>query len=483
MIRGKAVLAGLLFPIVLAVAVYELVLHHHSITGERVQAVFRDANLLAPGDDVRIQGTNVGSVATMQLTNRGTVLVTLDVAKGTPVRADATASVRQADLLGDVYLDLDPGNALAPLRGSIPASRTFVATHVQDLFNTFTTPTRIALQTLIVELGTALDARGADLNRAVEELAPALGEVQRISDQLGSQDAQLGQLIDSAQALTAQLAPRSGDIKRLISGVNRTLQITAARTPELDRGLAALPATLVQARTTLAQLGATATAATPLASDLGAVAPPLATAVESVGPFVSDARPALTQLAPLLRLAAETLHGGRQGLSLLGGAVARLRSVTPPTVALVKVLDPVIAWGIEGIFGGLGGFAAEPGTGGRNYFRGELVLGCEMFGIPTHPGCLTEALQQAAGLPASALPAAAAGLAQEHVRGPVHASPTTTAPTPAQPPPSQSPTRPSGPVSKVVQQLNQLTGAVSGALSGSPPSKPLGQLLNYLLKP
>src|SRR5581483_11461288 len=120
--------------------------------------------------------------------------------------ADASPSVRDADLLGDVYLALDPGRAPAPLRGPIPPSRTFAATDVQDVFDTFDAPTRAALQTLIVELGTALDARGIDLNHAVEQLAPAVGAVDRISGQLSSQNAQLQRLIDSAQGLTAQLA-------------------------------------------------------------------------------------------------------------------------------------------------------------------------------------------------------------------------------------------------------------------------------------
>ena len=71
MIRGKGVIAGVLFPLILVAAVYTLLISHNGITGTRVQAEFKDARLLVPGDDVRIDGADVGSVVTMRLTDAG----------------------------------------------------------------------------------------------------------------------------------------------------------------------------------------------------------------------------------------------------------------------------------------------------------------------------------------------------------------------------------------------------------------------------
>ena len=473
MVRGKGVISGLLFPLILAAVVYALLLPHPSPGGTRVQAEFGDAGLLVPDDQVRIAGTTVGSVQSMRLTDHGTALVTFNVAAGIAVHADATASVREEDLLGDVYLDLGPGHSTEPLREPIPATHTFLATGLQDLFDTFNAPTRTALQTLIVELGTALDARGADLNQAVERLAPAVGAVDRISVQLGSQNAQLQQLIDSARGLTAQLAPRSADISRLIDGLDATLRLTSARTAALASGVEQLPGTLGAARATLTKLTATANALTPLAKRLDAVASPLGGAVDAIGPFTADARSALDQADPLLSLAAQTLGGARQSLPLLAGAVDQLHAIAPPVAGLSTLIGPkVLAMGIKGVFAGLGGLAADPGPEGRNYFRGELVLGCETFGVPTRPGCLAQALQQAAGLPvgvaAGTLPSARrprSGVPRSSVAKTPVASPAIRAPS--------LPTLPS-PASILQPVLAPIAKAVGG---------PVGKLLNYLIGP
>jgi len=277
-IRGKALLAGFVFPLMLVVVVYALFLRDGAPSGVVARAEFQDVDQLVAGHDVRVHGTKVGSVTGTSLSDHGTVLVTMSLFDGAPeLRADATASVRVADLLGDVSLVLEPGRARHSLRGAIPPAHTFVATHVQDVLNVFDRPTRTALQSLLVELGRALEARGVDVNGAVLNLSPLLREITRISGQLGDQDAELDRLLVSAHALTRQLAPRAADIERLIDGLDRALAVTTAHSRDLDSGLRGLPATLRQTRTTLGALGRTARAATPLANDLNQAAPQLAT--------------------------------------------------------------------------------------------------------------------------------------------------------------------------------------------------------------
>src|SRR4051812_38453208 len=274
MIRGKALLAGLTFPLLLLVVVYALFVRDSAPSGVVARAEFQGVDQLVPGHDVRIHGTKVGSVSDTSLTDHGTVLVTMSLYDGAPeVRSDATASVRVADLLGDVSVVLEPGHAPRPLHGPISTRHTFVATHVQDVLNVFDRPTRTALQSLLVELGRALEARGADVNHAVLGLSPLLREITRISSQLGDQRAELSRLLVSAHALTGQLAPRSADIERLIAGLDHPLPVPSAHSNALDSGLRGLPSTLRQTRTTLAALGRTARAATPLAADLHAAAP------------------------------------------------------------------------------------------------------------------------------------------------------------------------------------------------------------------
>lgn len=489
MIRGKAVIAAVLFPLLLVVTAYALLVSHHGISGRRVVAEFVNAGLLAPGNDVRIGGADVGTVATVKLTGHGTAQVTMDIDKRAAVHADATASVRPQDLLGSVYLALAPGRSSAPLRRAIPVGRTFVGTSAQDLFDTFDQPTRHALQALLVQVGTALDARGADLNQAVLHLAPVLSEVERVSGQVSSQDANLERLVVSTSALTGQLAPRTRDIERLISGLDATLRTTADRSARLDQALRLMPATLGQTKATLAELDAAARAATPLARQVQAVAPQLTTAVASIGPFAAAAGPALRRLDPVLTTAADALSAGHTGLPRFAAAVRELQAIAPPLVRLTKILDQptspgktLVNWTVQGIASGLGGLAAEPGANGHHFMRGTIVLGCEMFGVAVRPGCLADLLQNrvdrshqatAAPRPSRRGPAPAPVAAPS--AGGTH-SPT--------PPAIATVTKPLG---RPLQKLLDVLGG-DGRTQGSPapPSGPSGSdnaaaLLDYLL--
>jgi phospholipid/cholesterol/gamma-HCH transport system substrate-binding protein len=493
MIRGKGVLAGVIFAGMLVAVVYSLLIPKPSGGPTKIQAEFADAGLLTTGDDVVEYGAKVGTVASMRLSDRGTALVTFSLFSGvTRPRADATVSVRPQNLLGGEYLSLSPGHAARPLDGIVPASRTFVATQLNDLFNSFDRPTATALSLLLNELGRALDARGEDLNQAVLELAPTFDAADRIASQLGQQNAHLVDLISHAEALTAQVAPRTGDLDRLIVSLQRTLTTTALRANGLDRGLAELPKALGQTRRTLALLSSTATAARPLATRLGAAAPEIATAANRLTPFAADARPAIEQLRPLVRETATTLEAGRQSLPRLSSSLHVVANVAPQLRALAKVLDPLAQIAIEGIFAGLGGVAGEPGTQpgdnepGRNWFRGVGVLGCESFGVAIAPGCLTTVLKTLNVPPIG-------GLASDSTARHGPTSPTSHRITPLPAPrgtpvgggPSPRPALPSS--------LSQLTGGHTGMLGkllgntgtepgGGQPGAPSGSSLQPLLK-
>lgn len=418
MTRGKALAAGLLFPVLAAAVIFMLFFGRGGGDGRVVRIELQDAPLLAPGDDVRVHGTTVGSVDDMSLTDHGTVMVRLRLDQDGPtVRADATASVQATDLLGDVAIDLEPGHAARPLGVSIPVSRTFVATRVQDALDIFDTPTRVALQTVLVELGRTLQGRGVDLNQAVLQLAPALEATDRISTQLAGQDAGLGRLVSASHDLASQLAPRSAAVERLIANFHRTVDLTSRHAADIDRGLAGLPDVVGRTRRTLATLGGAAQAATPLARQLAAIAPPLTRAVVSVGDFARNAGPALARTRPLLREATRTLAPSTRSLLRLGHALTATRRATPGIASYARLMTPLLPYAVKGLLIALGGIAAEPGAAKpgsgqlsdephRNFFRVVAVLGCESFGYRIRPGCMADAMNAAVreGRPAGSAP-------------------------------------------------------------------------------
>lgn len=95
-------------------------------TGREFRTVFRSVAGLNPGDEVRYGGLLVGIVTNIDVAPRDPtkVLVQFRVRRTLPVRADTRASITQVGLLGQPYLQLEPGRRDSPLvadGGTIPS--------------------------------------------------------------------------------------------------------------------------------------------------------------------------------------------------------------------------------------------------------------------------------------------------------------------------------------------------------------------------
>lgn len=95
-----------------------------------VKATFEDVAGLDDESAVRIAGVRKGHVTDIKVRPDGTAEVTMKVDDDVPLHTNATAKVANLGLLGEKYIELDPGTQTAPvlpegnvtLRGSIPAS-------------------------------------------------------------------------------------------------------------------------------------------------------------------------------------------------------------------------------------------------------------------------------------------------------------------------------------------------------------------------
>lgn len=83
-----------------------------AIDGYEVQALFSRSDGLAEGAQVRMAGLPVGEVMTKNLTANFRSLVTLRLEEGVLVPEDTAAVIRTDGLLGDKYVELEPGGAL-----------------------------------------------------------------------------------------------------------------------------------------------------------------------------------------------------------------------------------------------------------------------------------------------------------------------------------------------------------------------------------
>jgi phospholipid/cholesterol/gamma-HCH transport system substrate-binding protein len=385
--------------------------------GYEVQAEFADAFPLLEGNAVRVSGAVAGEVKEIELTDRGTSIVTMRLHDGLPrPRADASASVRAEDLLGDNYLSLSLGSDRRELHGAISAARTNTAPRLDEVMTTFRPSVRAATRAMLGELGIALERRGVDLNRALVELRPALAAADGVMGELGSQNADLRTLIRDTERVTRQAAPRHDDLGRMLHAFAATLDEMSAHRDGIERALDAAPSTLIQARGTLARLTRTAEAATPLARSIGALAPDLGTSARLLGPFLADVTRASQALRPTARLARRFLVEGGPSFAALDGGLRSLGAAAPPLDDLMRPLVRSVPALVDAQFNaerngvgerpgeatGLGATAVERGNQlgdpfsdpDRYYNRARLLVTCQSFGLPIEPGCLDRFLER-----------------------------------------------------------------------------------------
>jgi ABC-type transporter Mla subunit MlaD len=398
-------LSGLLLAIVLLASVGGYAALHYGLLdqGPEYEAEFANAWPLVAGMDVRVSGAVAGSVRKVALTNRGTAEVTFQLQPSVPQpRADATVAIRQSDLLGDTDLSLSLGTSPQPLAGSIPISRSIQEPRLDDFLNIFHRPVRTAMKALIVELGTALENRGVDVNAAILKLRPGFTALGDVFTELQSQIGALRQVLTNSHALTSQLATRTYDLDQLIVGLDQTIGGVASRATQLDLGLAELPATLSRTRATLGQVRTFTSALRPLAQTVVAGAPGFGRAAGLIGPYARALSVATKVATPTVELSGDVLrHSAPAFRALHHVAFADLFN---PTGGLFSALAPVLSQLADGLFGtnhggGLGGIVL-PGNDAtapnidpaRDYLSAYLVISCELFGVKQGPGCLSQFL-------------------------------------------------------------------------------------------
>jgi phospholipid/cholesterol/gamma-HCH transport system substrate-binding protein len=377
--------------------------------GRTWTAKFSDARGLLSGNDVRDDGSIVGRVTSIGLARDGRALVRFQLFdRNAAPRADATAAIEPADLLGDNYMSLTPGSSKTHLRGPIPAARTVNAPRLDDLLDTFSPDVRDGLQTLFVEGGLALENRDGSLSQATVALRPALQAAGAVLTELNTQNGSLARLVPAAERVAAQLASRRADIGPLLSELAHTLNGTAAQSAALDQGLAGLPATLARVRTAAGQITAATNAATPLAETIEPAATSVGQVVAGLPALTTRIRTAAPEFDDTLTTARQALTDGAPALSKLATAFPVLRRQAPQVTTLLSELDAAAPGIAQGFLVDFPDQADESGTqpfdpfaeSTRAYWRGAAVLSCEAFGVPVAQGCLTRALANLNKVPA-----------------------------------------------------------------------------------
>jgi ABC-type transporter Mla subunit MlaD len=362
----------------------------------RVDALFYNAAHLIPGQLVKIAGAEVGSVEDVRLTGdrRARVQMKID-ARFAPFRTDARCRIRPQSLIGEKFVQCDPGSAQArELRGrdggapTVPLARNEVPVDLDLVFASLRMPYRQRLALIVNELGTGLAGRPRELNDAIRLANPALGETRRVLEILDSDRARLGRLIDASDQVIAELARRRGDVQDFIARAGQVGDAVASRRGDLDLALRRLPPMLGELEPAAADLASLSREARPVVADLREAAPGVRALAADLGPLNDAARPALVRLADMSGTGRRAVRAATPVAELLKPVTRGLRPVAVQARALLESMRE------RGVVEGLQGYAYFGALATARFDRYSHILPSYQIGLTCNlpakepaPGC------------------------------------------------------------------------------------------------
>jgi virulence factor Mce-like protein len=314
-----------------------------------VRAIFDNASTIVPGEDVKIAGVPVGVISDMDVTDEKQAAVTLriDDENFTPWKADASCTIGAQGLIGEKFVECEPGSTDAPALRRIregdgegerllPVENTSSPVDIDLINNIMRLPYRQRLSILLSELGTALAGRGEELNEVIHRANPALRETDEVLKILADQNRELAQLARNSDEVLGPLAREREAFADFVVQANTTGEASAERRDDLRRSIALLPDFLAELEPLMADLEGFADQGIPLLADLGDAAPALGRLIRAQGTLADSSRESFPSLGDALERGRPALIRSRplfQDLTRLG------RQLGPTSVDLDDLLQ------------------------------------------------------------------------------------------------------------------------------------------------
>jgi virulence factor Mce-like protein len=309
-----------------------------------IKITFDNAFGLTSGGDLKIGGVKAGKTTGFSVTNTlpPKAIVTAQITQPgfTSFRKDASCRIRPQSLIGEYYVDCQPGTAQQPLpNNTVPVTQT-QSTIPQDLLqDVMRRPYRERFRLIINELGTGLAGRPQDLNQVIHRADPALQQTSRVLKILGNQNKVIQNFIVNSDTVIGQLEARKKDVARWVVEAAKTSETTASRRQAFQAQWHKLPGFLAQLQPTMAKLGNLADQQTPLLADLQRSAPDLNTFFQRLGPFTQASRPAFKSLGQASLKGSKALSDSRREVDQLATLSAGAPQLAKPLRQFLQTLD------------------------------------------------------------------------------------------------------------------------------------------------
>lgn len=297
------------------------------------KAAFTDVGALRVGNEVRVNQHQVGRVAAIELRD-GRAVVTMRFDGNRPVYRNGSAEILSRSGLGQVYVDVRPGDPSAGTLAQgdvLPAGQTKDYTQLLDLITELDGETRQRAMSAVRQLGGGAAGHGRDLHALLASAPGMLTDLGDVSGALArGSGADFSSMLASLDRLSSRFEGRQQQITALVDQLGTTFDAFAIDGGQpLRDSLAAAPATQRTLR------GALSAMDRPLA-DTGAAMRALRSGSRSLGEATPDLRGVLRESADPLQKVDGFADSARPAVRGLTGVMADARPVVPK---LTKAVD------------------------------------------------------------------------------------------------------------------------------------------------
>jgi phospholipid/cholesterol/gamma-HCH transport system substrate-binding protein len=312
--------------------------------GYRFEVGFNNAFDLADQADVRIAGVSVGKVVSKSRSRYGNrTIATIQMTNQyAPIHRDATAILRTKTLLGETYVDIQPGSRNSPpLKdgATLPDSRVVNSVQLDDVFNTFDPKTRAAFRAWQQELAQAIRGNDQNLNDVLGNLPTFAVNFTDLLQVLDVQHAAVVNLVRNGGTTFAALNKDPAALRNLITAGETTFRTTAANNNALADVFHIFPTFLTEQRLTMASLQRFSTNADPVIRELIPVAQQLGPTLNALRELSPSLRHLFVKLGPLITVSRTGLPATQRVLQGLGPN--RLLDSLGP---FLGQLNPILDW-------------------------------------------------------------------------------------------------------------------------------------------
>jgi phospholipid/cholesterol/gamma-HCH transport system substrate-binding protein len=327
----------------------------------QITATFSDPQGLLKKSFVLARGVEVGGVEHIEV-DGDAARVTFGIEKRyAPIYRNATIRTGNRTLLGEPYLELDPGTpeaGMLPNRSVLPKRQVLPNQEFDEALKALNKPAVDHLRNVAESFADGFrDPQiTAQVNATWGAVAAVVQRLRGLTDTLRGQEPQISGLVTNSGTVLKELGDREGALRSIVADGNATLRVLAGGQQGLRATLSETPRLLAAGRRALRDAKPLLIEARPLVADLRAASPDLAPTLETLRPTARDAATVVEGLKPFNDAAVPAL---RVALPVVKGAVPVVDRLIPTLRNLIPTLDYVAprARDIPALFSNLGEFA------------------------------------------------------------------------------------------------------------------------------